>query len=97
GQDMAQIIYGRFAEQLLAQTASVETWQDIPPRLRQWAILWRDGQDVRCMMAESSFYRVKSQLKAYGIDLGVPCNVVALSKRVREVEIIQVSAAREAA
>lgn len=95
--DMAQIIYGRFAQELLKQTASVEVWEDLPPRLRQWAILWRDGQHVRGMMAESTYFRIKSQLKEHGIDISIPCNVVALSKRVREIEVIQVSAARDAA
>lgn len=97
GVDMAQIIYGKFRDEILKQAASVEAWEDLPPRLRQWAILWRDGQHVRGMMAESTYFRVKAQLKEHGIDISIPCNVIALSKRVREVEIIQVSAAREVA
>lgn len=97
GQDMAQIIYGRFASELLREGANVETWGDIPPRIRQYAILWRDGQDVRAMLPRSSYYRIKSQLREFGIDIDVPCNVVALTRRIREVGITPLSALRDAA
>lgn len=97
GADMAQIIYGRFSSELFKETATVETWTDIPPRLRQYAILWRDGVDVRAMLPRSSYFRVASQLRDFGIDLATPCNVVALSRRVREVNVTPLSAIRHAA
>ena len=97
GVDMAQIIYGRFRDELLKQTASVNDWSDIPLRLRGHAIAWRDGSCLQTEMSRAQFFRVKKQLKQYGIDVSIPCNVTALTSRVREVEIIQVSAAREAA
>lgn len=97
GKDMAQIIYGKFRDELLKQTAAVQDWSDIPLRLRGHAVAWRDGACLQTEMSRASFYRVKKQLREYGIDISVPCNVVALSRRVREVEVIQVSAARDAA
>jgi len=96
-QTVAQIIYGRFAAQLLSENADVETWDDIPPKLRQYAILWRDGQNVRQYFAhDSSYCRIKSKLRDFGIDLDIPCNVVALSRRVKQVIISPVSALRAA-
>lgn len=97
GLDMAQIIYGKFRDELLTQTASVNEWNDIPLRLRGHAIAWRDGACLKAEMSSSSFYRIRSQLREYGIDIAVPCNVIALTSRVREVQVIQVSAARDAA
>lgn len=95
--DMAQIIYGRFSAQLFKEQATVEDWHDIPPRLRQYAILWRDGVDVRGMLPRSSWYRTVSQLREYGVDIAVPCNVVALTRRVKEIRVTPVSSLREAA
>jgi len=98
GVDMAQVIYGRFATELLKEGANVERWEDIPPKLRQYAILWRDGQDVRQYFAHASGYcRVKARLREFGIDLDVPCNVVTLTRRIREINVMPVSALRVAA
>lgn len=97
GADMAQVIYGRFAAELFRDAPTVEAWDDIPPRLRQYAILWRDGVDVRAMLSRSTWFRIASQLRDYGIDLSVPCNVVALTRRVREINVTPLSALREAA
>lgn len=87
GKSMADVIYGRFAAELFREAPTVETWEDIPPRLRQWAILWRDGVDVRGQMGRSNYYSIKSKLLDYGIDLDIPCNVVALTRRVREISV----------
>ena len=96
GADMAQIIYGRFSAELFKETATVETWADIPPRIRQYAILWRDGVDVRAIVPRSSYFRIASQLRDFGIDISQPCNVVALSRRVREVTVTPMAALRVA-
>lgn len=97
GHDMAQVIYGRFAAELFREAPTVECWDDIPARWRQWAILWRDGVDVRHLMSRSQWFKAKAKLVEYGIDLGVPCNVVALTRRVREISVVPVSALRVAA
>lgn len=95
GDDMGKVIFGRFAEQVFKEQASVEEWGDIPVRLRAYAILWRDGVDLRTVMSRASYYRTAAKLREYGVDVVVPCNVVALTQRCRVVEVRQVSALRE--
>lgn len=97
GDDMGKIVYGRFLKELERDQAAVEDWNDIPSRLRHWAVLWRDGQDVRGMMSRASFYRTRVKLLEFGIDLSCEANVVALSSRRRTVEVSQRCAFREAA
>jgi hypothetical protein len=95
GEDMANIIYGRFLAEIQRESVGVEDWSAIPPRLRMYAVLWRDGQLPTMKMP--TFYRVKRQLKEYGIDISIPCNVLSLVQRVRTVEVRQVPGIRRAA
>lgn len=95
--DMAQVIYGRFAAPVFRDAVSVEDWSQIPTKLRHWAILWRDGLDLRGQMSISQYYKVRAKLIEFGIDVGTPCNVVALCRQSRIVEVTPVSALREAA
>lgn len=99
GDDMAQIIYGRFADPVFRDSLSVTDWSEIPTKIRAYAVLWRDGVDVRTCFSASSggYYKVRRQLLDYGIDIGAPCNVMALTRMTRVVEIASVSALREAA
>jgi hypothetical protein len=98
GVNMAEIIYGRFASELFKENASVEDWSDMPPRLLGYALMWRDGMNIRNLFAhEASFCRVKRQLREHGIDLDIPCNITALTRRVREVHVNQLNVLREAA
>jgi len=97
GEDMAQIVYGRFADQVFREALPVTEWDDLPPRLQHWATLWREGKDLRAKLSTSGYYKVRSQLKEYGIDIGAPCNVVALVQRTRTVEVTPISALREVA
>lgn len=85
--DMGNVIYGRFARELFRDAPSVEDWSEIPARLRQYAILWRDGAAIETMVSRASYFRIKSKLKEHGIDIGVPCNVTALVQRSRVVEV----------
>lgn len=87
--DMGQIIYGRFAEQVLRESVEVQRWHDLPPRLHHWATCWREGRDIRAEVSQATYYRIRSRLMEYGIDIGVPCNVLALT---RHVQIVQVEA-----
>jgi len=96
-EDMTNIVYGKFADQIFKESVSVEDWTEIPLRLRQYAILWRDGIDVRSQVQKSAYYSARKRLLEYGIDIGTPCNVVALSRQVRVVEVTPVSALRRAA
>ena len=98
GDDMGQIIYGKFAEQVFREQINSLNWSDIPPRLRTWAVLWRDGDDVRNHLAKSRYYLVRKKLRdQYGIDIGVPCNVQSLARRVQVVTVRPINALRVAA
>lgn len=95
GQEMAQIIYGRFADPVFRDTLSVQDWQGMPANIRQYAVLWRDGTDVRTLFKSlSGFYKVRTKLMGYGIDIGTACNVTALTRHCRIVEVASVSALR---
>lgn len=97
GDDMGEVVYGRFLEAIERDQVSVEDWGVIPIRLRHWAVLWRDGENLRAHMSVASFYRVRARLLEYGIDIANEPNVVALSKHRRTVDVAQVSAWRVAA
>lgn len=97
-ENMGTIIYGRFADQVFRDQIETTRWTDIPSRLRTWAVLWRDGEDIRNQMSKSAYYRTrKALLEDHGIDIGVPCNVQSLTHKVQTVTVCPVSALREAA
>lgn len=85
-EDMGQVIYGRFASQIMRESVSVQRWQELPPRLQHWATCWREGRDIRAELSTSGYYKVRKQLLEHGIDIGTPCNVLALT---RHVEVVQ--------
>lgn len=86
-EDMGQVIYGRFAEQIMRETVSVQRWQDMPMKLQALATCWREGRDLRAEMSKSAYYRARAQLLEYGIDIGTPCNVLALTRHVEVVTV----------
>jgi hypothetical protein len=95
---MDKIIYGKFASQLFRETASAEDWSNIPPRLRQYAILWRDGTDIRSIISKAQFYKTRAKLlDGFGIDIATPCNVIALTRHVRIIEVMPLPALRREA
>lgn len=91
GEDMSNVVYGRFSEVLSQMTVNVDQFEEIPGRLGEIAIAWRNGVDMRERLPKSSFYRFRKALKAYGIDISERCNVSRLPMRV---EVIQLSEAR---
>lgn len=92
GTDMAQVIFGRFADQVFRESIDVQRWADLPPKLQHWATCWREGRDLRSDMSQTTYYRIRSKLLEYGIDIGAPCNVLALTRRVQVVTVTPVSA-----
>lgn len=92
GDDMAKVIYGRFGAQVMRESVSVEDWSELPRSLRSYALLWRDGVDIRSLVSKATYYRVAGRLAALGFDITTPCNVQALTRVVREVRVQQVSA-----
>ena len=95
--DMGQVVWGRFAEQAFRGGAEAASFADIPQALRLYAYAWKDGQDVRTMTKQANYYRVRKALLEFGIDVGVPCNVVALTRQVQQVEIEWLPALRDRA
>ena len=82
------VIYGKFADQVFKEQATAENWLQIPPRLRHYAIMWRDGHSLRSQCgSDATFYRVRKQLLDYGVDCSQPCNIVTLVRRVEVVRI----------
>lgn len=70
----------------------------MPSKLRAYAVLWRDGVDVRTQFkSPGGYYKVRAKLLEHGIDIGTPCNVLALTRHTRIVEVAPVSALREIA
>lgn len=86
-EDMGKVIYAMFGEQVLREQVSVQRWQELPPRLQHWATCWREGRDIRAEMSKGQFSKVRRRLLECGIDIGTPCNVLALT---RHVEVVQV-------
>jgi hypothetical protein len=86
--DMGKVIYGRFAEQVFRDQVSVQRWHDLPTRLQHWATCWREGRDIRSDMSQATYYRVRKQLLEHGIDIGTPCNVLALTRHVEVVQVV---------
>lgn len=93
-QTMGQIIYGKFATPVFKQGIDVQEWGDLPSKLEHWATLWREGRDLRTKMSKSQYFKVRKVLLEYGIDIGTPCNVTALTRHCRVVEVTPVSALR---
>lgn len=90
--EMGRIIYGHFSGQVFRDSVAVEDWSGMPRHLRSYAVLWRDGVDLRSLVSKTTYYRVAGQLAEWGFDVTVPCSVQALSRVVRSVEVRQVSA-----
>lgn len=44
---------------------------ELPPRLQAVVKLWETGQDLRALYAKATFYRYRSELRKYGIDISV--------------------------
>lgn len=97
GGNMENVIYAEFSKQVFRDQATAETWLDIPVRIRQYAVLWRDGVPLRAQCkSDATFYRIRKQLLQYGIDASQPCNVMTLLRRVEVVKVQPLPARRAA-
>lgn len=99
GTDMQteNIIYGRFSNQIFREQATIEDWSDFPPKLRQHAIMWRDGLNPKSYLAKSQYYKVKSDLLDLGLDISRPCNVMTLTQKVKTITVTQAPTLRRCA
>lgn len=93
--DMENVIFAQFSDQVFKGQTTAENWMDIPPRLRCYAICWRDGVPVRNQTnSERSCRRVLLLLREYGIDASQPCNIVTLTQRIEVVKVQPLQARR---
>lgn len=95
--DMENVTYLEYSNQVFREQATAETWMDIPPRLRQYAVLWRDGTPLRNQCkSDATYYRIRKALLAHGIDASQPCNVLTLTRRIEVVKVQPLPARRAA-
>lgn len=95
--EMENVIFAEFSKQVFRDQATAESWLDIPPRIRQYAVLWRDGVPLRSQCkSDATFYRIRKQLLQHGIDASQPCNVMTLLRRIEVVKVVPLSARRVA-
>jgi len=97
GGHMENVVYVEFGGPVFRESLDVQSWDEIPPRLQHWATLWREGRDLRTKMSKTAYYRTRTKLLDYGLDIGTPCNVMALTRHVQVVTVRPVSALREVA
>ena len=81
------IIYAKFFDQLTREPLTGDGFADLPPRLRQHAVLWRDGTNPRTYLSKTQFYDVRKKLLEHGLDISVPCNVTNLTQHVKFIEL----------
>lgn len=94
---MENIIFAEFSNQVFKDQAKASTWTDLPPRLRTYAVMWREGIPLRNQCkSDATFYRVLAQLREYGIDASQPCNIVTLTQRIEVIKVMPLPARRVA-
>lgn len=94
---MGQVIWAEFGGQVFRELVPETVWGDeMPVKLLEKAQLWRAGHDLRVKLTKSAFYRWRRELLAYGIDIGLPCNVEALKPTVQAVQVEFLPALRRA-
>jgi hypothetical protein len=98
GGDMENVIYAQFSKQIFKDQALASNWMDIPPRIRQYAILWREGVPIRNQTnSDDSCRRILRRLRAYGLDASQPCNITTLTRRIEVVKVMPMQSRRLAA
>lgn len=77
--------YVRKVEMKTHTTIPDEVIMNMPRHLRSTYFLWREGLDIAATMRKATFYRHRSELASYGVDISVPfdpsatCEVVPIS------------------
>ena len=95
---MGKVLWAEFGGQVFRELVPTRSWGDeMPDTLREKALRWKDGEDLRANLSKSQFYKVRKGLLAFGIDISVPCNVVALKPTVQAVGIEFVPVLRKVA
>lgn len=88
---MAKIFMDRFKPLLRGGASVDELTDELPMRLSNALDAWRNGKDFHAAVRDGrlsrrTYYRLRSDLLAYGVDIASPCNVVAMRIKPREVQ-----------
>lgn len=81
------VIYGKFANELMHEQATVADWSEYPMKLRHHAVLWKDGTDPKSYLSTAQYYRVRNGLKELGLDITSPCNIMTLTQKIKTIEL----------
>ncbi|MCB6185410.1 hypothetical protein LIN78_17830 [Leeia sp. TBRC 13508] len=86
-------IYNKFTGQLkraehIATPANL--FDCIPTNLAKYGRMYFDGHDIKQIVSEATFYRIKKQLIEYGIDISRPMNVERLPMHFNIIEFTPV-------
>lgn len=90
GDDMENVIYGKFSSVLTQMEVSTDDFESIPGRLGEIAIAWRNGVDMKTRLPRNTFYRYRKQLKSHGIDISERCDVSKLNMRCEVIRLQEV-------
>lgn len=91
------IIYGKFAHAVMREQATLDSFVDFPAKLRQHAIMYRDGTDPKTYLSRAQYYKVRTALLEHGLDISLPCNVETLKQAVKVITVGYAPTLRKAA
>ncbi|MDR4513150.1 phage/plasmid replication protein [Nitrosomonas sp.] len=86
---LAEVYMNRSQLQRLEQV-SYDNFSHLSPRLRATYVSWKYGYPLE--LSKSAFYRHRSELLKYGIDISIPNNVHTLPIRVKTIELSALNA-----
>ncbi len=68
---------------------TTEALLELPQRLRSSYVLWKSGEDLRETLSKPTYYKHRKELRDYGIDIALRCEVVDRSNVVPLVRILE--------
>lgn len=78
-------IYNKRTQLNRLEAMKYENFSDLPLRLRSTYASWKLGLPIN--LSRTTFYRHRTELLSYGVDISIPNNVHYLPERVRTVEL----------
>lgn len=84
--EMNSRIYAIFSD-VIANSANVDEYLEIPGRAGELALAWRDGADLKVRLSQGTYYKYKKTLLLYGIDVSIPANVTRLNTRLEVIRL----------
>jgi hypothetical protein len=93
GFDMKQleIEFEERCEVLTRASADVDELTELPKALLSTYRMWQAGDDLTAKLSRASFYRHRTALLPYGVDIAIKSNVVPLKTKTRVIQLGPVS------